>query len=255
MRCALVVMLLWSATASAEHVRIDVALVEHKDGARRVVSGSRVEGPAGVDLEIELRVADLVLTGTFITDLAERAVEVNAHLVSRRRAGESPRGLPLWEEDVQDRQLAVGFGEALVLWPFGRAPDALSVELVPARAAPIALRIEPFARTGALEVRARRHPHRFVCTATLVAPGATAMVSDCRFARAAYFPAGAAGIAAVTVAGYQRDRPADAVSIRLETLGARAMATVALGAPATFALADGAQLRLVVRLADGEAAD
>ena len=252
-------------------VRIDVALVEHKDGERRVISGSRIEGRAGTDFELEFTLDQFVLTGRFITDLVgTRALEVTAHLVARRLHGRSERDLPLWEEDIQDRTVEVGFDEALVLWPFGRERDALSIEIAPALGPAGPLHIEPFplGRGGTLQVRAHRVPHRFACDAALIEAGRELahVVADCRLgrpARLALGPAAADRAISVIVEGYERDRPTDAVTVRADLSGgrggasrARAMGTASLGQALRFRLDDGgAELRLTVRLADGEPGD
>ncbi len=260
----------WPGAAAAEpaRVRIDVALVEHKDGERRVVSGARIEGRPGTDFDVEFKLDKFVLTGHFVTDLVgERALELLAHVVSRRFYGHSQRDLPLWEEETQDRLLEVGFDEALVLWPFGRERNAMSIEITPALAGPGPLHIEPFpiGRGSALEVRAHRVPHRFVCDAALVVAGRelARAVASCRLGHLTRLQLGAARTVDVKVVGYDRDRPVDTVSLQLD-LGpaggeplSRAMATARLGTPLQYPLdaPAGGELRLAVRLADGESAD
>jgi hypothetical protein len=263
-----------AGTAAAEpaRVRIDVALVDHKDGTRRVVSGTRIEGRPGTDFDLELKLDKFVLTGHFITDLVQqRALEVVARLASRRLYGRSQRDLPLWEEEAEERTLEVGFDEALVLWPFGRERNALSIEITAALTAPGPLVIQPFplGRGGTLEVRARRVPHRFVCDAALVVAGRelARAEAECRMGRVVRLDLGASAqrrTVDVKVDGYDRDRPADTVTIQLDARAAgggaaiaHAMGTARLGTPLQYPLEDpvGAELRLGVRLADGESAD
>lgn len=250
-------------------VRIDVVLVEHDDGKRQVVAGSRIEGRAGIDFDVEFKLDGYGLTGHFLTDLVEpRALEVTAHVVSRRLHGRSERGLPLWEEDDQDRTLVVGFDESIVLWPFGRDRNALAIEIAPAPAAAGPLRIEPFAlgRGGALRVRARRVPHRLVCEASVVQAGRELAhaVADCRLGRVARLPLGAGAqdrTVAVQVEDYQRDRPTDSVLIQIDLTAAsgapilHAMGTAGVGTALPYSLDATTELRISARLADGESAD
>lgn len=253
-----------------EAIRIDVVLVEHTDGKRQVVAGSRIEGRAGTDFDVEFTLDGYVLTGHFLTDLApQRALEVTAHVVSRRLHGRSERGLPLWEEDQQDRTLVVGFDESIVLWPFGRDRNALAIEITPAPATAGPLRIEPFppGRGGALRVRARRVPHRLVCEASVVQAGRELAhaVADCRLGRLARLLLGAGAqdrTLAVHVEDYQRDRPTDSVTMQVDLTAANdapilhAMGTAPVGQPLQYVLdAAGTELRISARLADGESAD
>lgn len=162
---------------AAGHVRYVVRCVEEQKQTRRVVYQATIGGPAGTDFTIRVRDRGYELDATFVNELAESGIDMRTRLVSRRRAGTSRNGLPLWEEDTQQHRFSVGFDQQVEMLPFGGAGTAglLKIEILPARAAAasdnidIHLDLQP--KNGALAVEAYRVPHWYRAQVEIAGPG------------------------------------------------------------------------------------
>lgn len=165
---------------ATEHVRYVVRCVEEQKQTRRVVYQATIGGPAGTDFTIRVRDRGYELDAAFVNELTADKLDMRARLVSRRRAGTSRNGLPLWEEDVQQHRFSVGFDQQVEMLPFGGAGTAglLKIEILPARAAgtsdniDIHLDLQP--QNGALAVDAYRVPHWYRANVEIAGPGRVA---------------------------------------------------------------------------------
>jgi hypothetical protein len=93
-------------------------LVE-RDASTRILATAAVSGPPGTNLRLSLRTAAAELQGLLGTLPEPDTVNLAGLFFSRRQAGRSRRGLPLWEEDSYRQWARVGWGGTVRLHPFG----------------------------------------------------------------------------------------------------------------------------------------
>src|SRR5205807_6907926 len=80
-----------------------------------------VTGPPETNLRLSLRAPGAELRGLLATLPEPDTVNLAALFFSRRAAGRSGRGLPLWEEDSYRRWTRLPWGGTARLYPFGPA--------------------------------------------------------------------------------------------------------------------------------------
>ena len=171
--------------AEQKRIRFQIATIAEHAGERRVISSSLVEGPPGTDFNIELQGERFKMSAKFLTDVIENnRLKVRARLQTRRLYGTSERGLPLYEEDLQQQALQLGFDDDIVLLPFGRTggDDKLTIEITPAmtdepvRTAagelrPLGIKILKVGQGGTVNIQASRVPHRYQAEVALLEDG------------------------------------------------------------------------------------
>ncbi len=155
---------------------------DERGSERRLLYAAEVEGPPDVDFDVTLRDASHQVNVAFINEpLPSGRIESRIRLHSRRAMGQSPNGLPLWEEDDQRQRVTIGADEQIDLVPFGTTGEAglLKIEITPnvvARAAapsePLRIHIARPAPDGAIEIAAYRSPHWYTADVALVRNGA-----------------------------------------------------------------------------------
>ncbi len=176
-----------SAEDAALRVSFRIRTLVGPAGAQTTASDATVDGPAGTDVTLDSRAGRFTMVAKLKTDLvAGGRVRVVADVTTRRAAGTSERGLPLFEEDVQRRtvELATDGSESLVVLPFGRNPggEELAIDIAPALSntpartpagepAPLQIRIDAIGPDGWLRVNAEKIPHGFDVEATLERDG------------------------------------------------------------------------------------
>lgn len=168
MRVAVIALaLLAAANGFAESIRYTIRC----SGNERVLYEATVEGPAATDFDVVLRDPQFELQAFFVNEGAG-PVDMRVRLETRRRAGSSRAGLPLWEHDQQQHRFRVGLDQQIELLPFG-APGPrglLKLTIVPQRTAARtdAPRIDIRRATGdAIAVHAYRVPHWYDVTARI----------------------------------------------------------------------------------------
>ncbi|HEX2122506.1 MAG TPA: hypothetical protein VHL59_12770 [Thermoanaerobaculia bacterium] len=166
MRLAVIALaLLAAADGLAESVRYTIRC----SADERVLYEATVEGPAATDFDVVLRDPQFELQAFFVNEGAG-PVDMRVRLETRRRAGSSRAGLPLWEHDEQQHRFRVTLDQQIELLPFG-APGPrglLKLTIVPQRTAARAdaPRIDIRRATGdAIAVHAYRVPHWYDVTA------------------------------------------------------------------------------------------
>jgi hypothetical protein len=156
----LLLLLLVATSAAADGVRYTIRATGEQ---ARVLYAATVDGPAATDFDVVLNDARFELKAHFIAE-GSGPVDLRVRLETRRREGTSKRGLPLWEEDVQQHRFRVRLGQTIELLPFGSAGPRglLRLEIVPqavnAAAAP---RIDITKSSNAIAVHAYCVPHRY----------------------------------------------------------------------------------------------
>lgn len=98
-----------------------VVRVLQRDGAEpRVLAVGTVSGPQDTDLRASLR-SDTAEVEALLEVVADPdTATLTGAFFSRRLAGRSRRGLPLWEVDSYRRSMRLAWGAAVRLYPFGR---------------------------------------------------------------------------------------------------------------------------------------
>ncbi len=91
----------------------------------QLLASSVVTGPPETNLRLSLRTPGAELRGLLGTLPEPDTVNLAALFFSRRVAGRSRRGLPLWEEDSYRRWTRLPWGGTARLYPFGRTGAGL----------------------------------------------------------------------------------------------------------------------------------
>jgi len=91
----------------------------------QLLASSVVTGPPETNLRLSLRTPAAELRGLLGTLPEPDTVNLAALFFSRRVAGRSRRGLPLWEEDSYRRWTRLPWGGTARLYPFGRTGAGL----------------------------------------------------------------------------------------------------------------------------------
>lgn len=152
-------------------IRFTVRCVEESRGVHRTLYEADVDGPPGTDFQLHMRDQGFVLDAAFVNELtASGNLDIRASLTTRRRYGSSRAGLPLWEEDSQERRFVAGFDQEIAILPFGGAGKAglLKFEIVPERSSgsgPLRIHINDVHSNGAITVDAVRLPHWYAVEA------------------------------------------------------------------------------------------
>jgi len=110
-----------ASTPQAPNYRVTYHLrvVERAAAETRLVATAVVSGPPETDLRLSLAARGLALEGLLGTLPEPDTVNLAGVFFSRREAGRSRRGLPLWEEDSYRRWARIAWGETARLYPFG----------------------------------------------------------------------------------------------------------------------------------------
>lgn len=110
-----------AAQAPNYRVTYRLRVVERAAPGTRLLATAVVSGPPETDLRLSLRAAALEIRALLGTLPEPDTVNVEGLFFTRREAGRSRRGLPLWEEDSYRRWTRVPWGGATRLYPFGLA--------------------------------------------------------------------------------------------------------------------------------------
>jgi len=110
-----------AAVPQAPNYRVTyrVRVVQANVGDTRLLASGVVSGPGETDLRLSLRTADAELHALLGTLPEPDTVNLAGLFFSRRPAGRSRRGLPLWEEDSYRRWTRIAWGGTARLYPFG----------------------------------------------------------------------------------------------------------------------------------------
>jgi hypothetical protein len=110
-----------AATPQAPNYRVTYHLrvVERAAGETRLLASAAVSGPPETDLRLGLRAPATEVQGLLGTLPEPDTVNLVGLFFSRRQAGRSRRGLPLWEEDSYRRWSRIPWGGTALLYPFG----------------------------------------------------------------------------------------------------------------------------------------
>ncbi len=113
-----------AAAPQAPNYRVTYRLrvVARTGFATRLLATGVVSGPPETAMRLSLRSETAELRGLLATLPEPDTVNLAGVFFSRRPAGRSRRGLPLWEEDSYRRWARVGWDGTVRLYPFG--PDA-----------------------------------------------------------------------------------------------------------------------------------
>jgi hypothetical protein len=111
------------AAAQAPNYRVTYRLRVFEGAApgARLLATAVVSGPPETDLRLSLRAAALEIQALLGILPEPDTVNVAGLFYTRREAGRSRRGLPLWEEDSYRRWARVAWGGTTRLYPFGPA--------------------------------------------------------------------------------------------------------------------------------------
>lgn len=171
----LAMLLLCATNVAAQGVRYAIRCTEVSEGKSRVLYAATVDGPRATDFEVVLRDHRFELKA-FFTAEGSGPVDLRVRLETRRREGTSRRGLPLWEEDLQQHRFRVRLGEVVELLPFGKAGPRglLKLEVIPQRAGVAAPRIDISTSSNAIAVHAYRVPHHYEVRARIEGGNANA---------------------------------------------------------------------------------
>jgi len=119
-------------------VTYHLRLVERASGETRLLASAAVSGPPETDLRLGVRARSSELEGLLGTLAEPDTVNLAGLFFSRRQAGRSRRGLPLWEEDSYRRWSRIPWGGTALLYPFGPPgagqPHVVWVEITVGRA-------------------------------------------------------------------------------------------------------------------------
>lgn len=221
---------------TAGQKRFQIVAVEENSSERKILSQTTIEGLAGTDFNVNLLTANYKLHAAFISDfVSDDKLKIKSKFDTRRFYGYSPANLPLYEEDLQNQTLLLGFDESIVLLPFGQGNsenETLKIEITPTLLSDVSkestdalkINIDKPLPSGEITVEAFTNPHRFKVEATLLADGREIArgISEVSFdeeqeisllqhADAKNLPANFT--AKFTVNKYTRNRPRDFVGI------------------------------------------
>jgi hypothetical protein len=185
-----------SALAAPRVVEFRVRTFLTTNGVKETASDSTVAGPPGTDLVLNVRTGPFRMTARLKTDLlGERTVRIKADVTTRRLAGASERGLPLYEEDSQSTiaEVAVDGSESLAIMPFGPNPDGDEIvfDVAPTltdrsalspsgKTIPLEIRLGMAGKGGWINVEARKVPHFFRVEAVLETEGRSVALGSAR---------------------------------------------------------------------------
>jgi hypothetical protein len=105
--------------APTYRVTYHLRVVERAAGETRLLASAAVSGPPETDLRLALRAPATEVQGLLGTLPEPDTVSLAGVFFTRRLAGQSRRGLPLWEEDSYRRRSRVPWGGTALLYPFG----------------------------------------------------------------------------------------------------------------------------------------
>ncbi len=115
-----------AATPQAPNYRVTYHLraVQQTGGTTQLLATAAVSGPPETDLRLSFRTRGTELEALLGTLPEPDTVNLAGVFFSRRQAGRSRRGLPLWEEDSYRRWARLAWGGTARLYPFGPAGAA-----------------------------------------------------------------------------------------------------------------------------------
>lgn len=179
-----------SASNEVERIRFYVSVVTEKGSngnsngkTREVLSTTTIDGPAGTDFSINLNTEGYTMKSKFLTELiAENELYMQVDLETRRLFGQSPNGLPLYEEDKQKQRLWMDFKEAVVLLPYGSNSKGrtLKIEITPELygvnkndqdSDRLKIDFQKKLASGEISIQARKVPHRYDVEAEFLLDG------------------------------------------------------------------------------------
>ena len=105
--------------APTYRVTYHLRVVERAAGETRLLASAAVSGPPETDLRLALRAPATEVQGLLGTLPEPDTVSLAGVFFTRRLAGRSRRGLPLWEEDSYRRRSRIPWGGTAMLYPFG----------------------------------------------------------------------------------------------------------------------------------------
>lgn len=225
-----------------KRIRFQVVAFEEVGASRYPLFESIIEGPPGTDFSINLQASRFKMKARFLTDLVSaNGLKVRAKLDTRRLYGYSENHLPLYEEDLQNHALDLGFDEEIVLLPFGSSGgNELKIRITPSMTdnsarlpsgelRPLEINILKQSVGGSINVEAFKRPHNFEVEATLFEDGreVASAIANCLLEEAQELmllsndKANADVVnnplaVRFTVSEYLRSRPADEVAIRFD---------------------------------------
>lgn len=175
--------LLLAQTLAADGVRYTIRCTEVSRGMSRVLYAAHVEGPQATDFDVVLSDDQYEMKAFFVAE-GTGPVDLRVRVETRRRAGTSRNGLPLWEEDRQHHRLRVKLGQQIELLPFGSAGPRglLRLDITPTRiaSAPVSIDIDTNTARDAIRVHASRVPHRYDVRARVEENGRALSVATAR---------------------------------------------------------------------------
>ena len=174
-----------ASRADLKRIRFQVRAVEEERGSRTIISETVIEGPPGIDFNVNLQSSRFKMGARFLTDLVGPDVlKVRSKINTRRFYGYSESRLPVYEEDAQEQAIDLGFDEQIVLLPFGQSGGAsvLKIEITPSvtdravystagKMLPFEIDIVKQSPGGSINVQAFKTPHNFEAEAVLVEDG------------------------------------------------------------------------------------
>lgn len=162
--------LIFAGSLSAQSYTI--RCIEVVDAKPRVLYEATVDG--ATDFDVVLHDARFQMKATFTAEGAELRVR----LETRRHRGLSANKLPLWEEDVQQHRLRVGFDQRVELLPFGGAGPRglLRLDILPRRSTAREPRVDIARTSENISVRAHRLPHWYEVRARIEGANAFAVI-------------------------------------------------------------------------------
>ena len=155
--CSSVVVAATLVAAQAPNYRVTyrLRLVERVGSDTRLLATGVVSGPPETALRLSLRAGPAELQALLGTLPEPDTVNLAGVFFSRRAAGRSRRGLPLWEEDSYRRWARLAWGGTARLDPFGAARGRVTVTLdadLQNDPADIPALLDELARSGAAAV-------------------------------------------------------------------------------------------------------
>jgi hypothetical protein len=106
-----------------------IRVVEPAAVTPRVLASGAVSGPLDSDMRLTLRTDTAEVEALFQVTPFGDTVTLSGEFFTRRRAGSSRRGLPLWEEDGYRRVVRIAWSDTTRIYPFG-ASRGLWVALI-----------------------------------------------------------------------------------------------------------------------------
>ena len=118
-----------AAQAPGARIAYTVRLLERTAGDARLAAAGTIRGPQDTDLRLTLG-SDTSEVDALLEVFPEPdTVNLTASFYTRRVAGRSRRGLPLWEVDSYHRETRAAWGATVRLYPYGPRHDALWLEI------------------------------------------------------------------------------------------------------------------------------